>query len=145
MSEEKAGQTSEERSKKRFRIPRQPAAFLAILLMEGAVAFGLLISLSYVSFQMRFSADIIRAWLLLLYVVPCLLGGLMVRRVKLRPPLPWGIGAGAAFYGGLVLLSALQEMVLPGTELLLLCLSGAVMGVFITKKRRSDKKSDGNE
>lgn len=133
---------AEEQPKKKVQMPRWIAAFLGILLIECVLAAALLLSMTYVAFRMRLSTEMIRAGITILYALPCFVGGFFVRRLKLEPPLLWGAGVGAAYYGVLLAVSvAVAGQMMSGWEVPVLCVASAFVGLFIRKKRRMERKS----
>ena len=61
--------------------------FFGCWLLTVALAVGMFLFWIYLSFEMRLSAEVIRAGLMVLYILPCFLGARMVR----RSCLPWKI------------------------------------------------------
>ncbi|MCH5333828.1 MAG: TIGR04086 family membrane protein [Agathobacter sp.] len=133
---------TEEQPKKKVQAPRWIAAFLGILFMECALAAALLLSMTYAAFRLRLSAEMIRAGIVVVYALPCLVGGFLVRWLKLEPSLLWGVGAGAAYYGVLLAVSAAATgQMMSGWEIPILCVASALAGLFLRKKRRIERKS----
>lgn len=133
---------AEEQPKKKVQAPRWIAAFLGILLIECALAAALLLSMTYVAFRLRLSTEMIRAGITMLYALPCLVGGFFVHRLKLEPHLLWGAGVGAAYYGVLLAVSAaVVGQMMSGWEVPVLCVASALIGLFIRKKCRIERKS----
>ena len=56
--------------------------FFGCWLLTVALAVGMFLFWIYLSFEMRLSAEVIRAGLMVLYILPCFLGARMVRRRK---------------------------------------------------------------
>lgn len=133
---------TEEQPKKKVQAPRWIAAFLGILFMECALAAALLLSMTYAAFRLRLSAEMIRAGIVVVYALPCLVGGFLVRWLKLEPSLLWGVGAGASYYGVLLAVSAAATgQMMSGWEIPILCVASALAGLFLRKKRRIERKS----
>ncbi len=123
--------------KKKFRMPKWIVAFLGILLIECALTFVLLPALAYAAFCLRLSTEMVRAGITLLYALPCLVGGLLVRRFQLEPSLLWSAAVGAAYYGVLLAVSAAAAgQAMAGWEVPILCVASAFIGFFLRKKRR---------
>ncbi|MCM1107102.1 MAG: TIGR04086 family membrane protein [Blautia sp.] len=142
MSEDRVEQGKEqeqgekERPPRKLRLPKRLMAFLGILLSECAAAAGLLLLFACIAFRLRLSTEVIRAGLTALYLLPCLLGGCLVRWGKLSPALLWGIGVGAAFYGVLLVMSVLlQAGAAIGGGIPVLCLAGGAAPVLLKGKK----------
>ena len=73
-----------------------------------------------------------------LYIIPCLIGGRMIRRLGFTPALVWGAGLGAAFYAVLLVISWLEAEMQLGTARtteLILCMASGVLGTLSRKKQ----------
>ena len=82
--------------------------FFGCWLLTVALAVGMFLFWIYLSFEMRLSAEVIRAGLMVLYILPCFLGARMVRRSCLPWKIFWGAFLGIAYYALLFVLSFLQ-------------------------------------
>lgn len=116
-----------------------PVLKLAVSLCAAcAVAAGLLFLLAWVSFRMRFSADVVRAGIFGLYVVPCLAGGRITKGWGLSPAPLWGAVLGAAYYGVLLAVSLFFAPDLQEAKVALtvpvLCIVSALLGSLMGKK-----------
>lgn len=154
-SKEKQGgpsEAGEQRDGQRERKPYKPGPImhlLAALVAACAACAGLLFLLTFASYRIRLSADVVRAGILGLYVLPCLIGGRMVSAFRLSPAPVWGILLGAAYYGVLLVVS----WVLAGSgqhagevDLLVpaLCTAGGLVGSLIGGKREKASQTSGN-
>ena len=54
--------------------------FLAVAVLVVMLAAGWFLLWAYVSYNLRLSTDVIRAGLVLLYILPCWIGGRVLRR-----------------------------------------------------------------
>lgn len=86
--------------------------FLGCWLLTVALAAGIFLLWIYVSFEMRLSAQVIRAGLMAVYILPCFLGARMIRRSCLPGKIFWGAFLGLAYYALLILLSFLWRKTL---------------------------------
>ena len=83
--------------------------FLAVLLFSGLIAAGLLVLWAWISYRARYSVSVIRSGLTLIYILPCLLGGRLLRITR-KPGLPlWGALLGCSFFGLLCLCTFLAQ------------------------------------
>lgn len=138
MDEERIEEQEQEPQEKKPYRPGPVLKFVVSLLLACLFAAGLLVLLAWVSFQMRFSADIVRAGIMALYVVPCLIGGRMIKCWKLKPAPLWGVGLGMAYYAVLAAVSWTQAgMKEPafGLTVPLLCAAGGVLGSLAGRKK----------
>lgn len=145
MNEERMGsETMEQREEpggqpgKRRRPAKTAAGFLLALFLTCAAAAGLLLLLAWVSYEMRFSAEVVRAGIMGLYVLPCLFGGRILKGLRMRPAPLWGAGLGVSFYGVLFALSwiqaGLQAELSVGLLTPVLCAAGGLLGSLMGKK-----------
>lgn len=122
------------------------SAFLTAVFLECALCAGLLLILATVSFRMRFSTEVVRMGITVLYSLPCLLGGRWIRFMKCRPVLMWGAAVGGGFYGILFVISRIlmEEGTEPSVSLgiPILCVLSSVAGAWIGKNKDMDRKSD---
>ena len=54
--------------------------FLAVAVLTIVLAAGYFLLWAYLSYELRLSAEVIRAGLVLLYIIPCWIGGRVLRR-----------------------------------------------------------------
>ena len=124
--------------------PYKPGAgmkFCGVLLAVCFVTTGLFFLLAWVSYRVRFSTEIIRMGITGMYIVPCMIGGRIIRRMGFTPAMVWGAGLGAAFYSVLLVISWLEagmQLETVRTIKLILCVASRLIG---TKKK---KKQVGN-
>jgi putative membrane protein (TIGR04086 family) len=139
--EQKEKKTNSKKKKTKHRSFGWIFAGLLLLVLLTAAAFFLL--WAWVSYHMRFSAEVIRAGLLSLYILPCLLGGKILTHTRCAKPLLWGAGLGIAFALllslGAAAFSYFMEGVLPEPDLTgafppLLCILSGVIGAIRRKK-----------
>lgn len=144
MDEERLeGQEQEQAKKKPYR-PGSVLKFVVSLLFVCLVAVGLLMLLAWVSFQMRFSAEVVRAGIMGLYIVPGLIGGRIIKGWKLKPAPAWGAGLGAAYYGVLLAVSwgvasmnaAGTNPVQTGLTVPVLCVASGLLGSLLGRKKQ---------
>ena len=72
--------------------------FLAVAVLVVMLAAGWFLLWAYVSYNLRLSADVIRAGLVLLYILPCWIGGRVLRRCMQRYAVIYGAVLGTVFY-----------------------------------------------
>lgn len=90
--------------------------FLAAAVFVIALAAGYFLLWAYVSYELRLSAEVIRAGLVLLYILPCWIGGRVLRRcVPGRAPI-YGAGIGVLLYALLLGLHAAEGTVIEITQ-----------------------------
>lgn len=141
MDEERieAQEQEQEPAKKKPYRPGAVLKFAVSLLAACLSAAGLLVLLSWVSYQMRFSAELVRAGIMGLYVLPCLIGGRMIRCWKLRPAPLWSAGLGMAYYAVLFAVSwaqaGMREPEAPGLIVPVLCVVSGLLGGLAGRKK----------
>lgn len=112
--------------------------FCGVLLAVCFVTTGLFFLLAWVSYQVRFSTEVIRMGITGLYIVPCLIGGRIIRRMGFTPAMVWGAGLGTAFYALLLVISWLEAEMQLGTARtteLILCVASGLLGTLSRKKQ----------
>jgi putative membrane protein (TIGR04086 family) len=121
--------------------------FAGIVLLTLVVTAAGFLFWAWVSYRMRFSAEVIRAGLLSLYILPCLFGGKMLSGTRCGKPLLWGAALGLIFslflFMGSVAASFFMEGVLPEPDQtwvlpLLLCVLSGMFGALWRKKTASN-------
>lgn len=121
--------------------PYKPGAgmkFCGVLLAVCFVTAGLFFLLAWVSYRVRFSTEIIRMGITGMYIVPCMIGGRIIRRMGFAPAMVWGAGLGAAFYALLLVISWLEAEMQLGTARtteLILCVASGLLGTLSRKKQ----------
>lgn len=115
--------------------------FFAVFLFTALIAAGLLVLWAWICYNMRFSVSVIRAGLTSLYILPCLLGGRLLRLTR-QPGLPlWGGALGIAVFGLLCLCTFFSQggqfdfEELSVTIPLMCVLSGAAGTIRIRKQK----------
>ena len=83
--------TQEAENKEGVKKSRFGWKFFAVFLFTCLLAVVLLVLWAWISYNVRFSVSVIRAGLTLIYILPCLLGGRMLR-VTRHPGLPLQAG-----------------------------------------------------
>ena len=97
--------------------------FLAVCLLTGLF----LVLWAWISYHMRFSAEVIRAGLMAGYILPCFIGGKLFGRLHCEKAALLGAGLGGLFFLLVLLLAAETSVHWP---ILLLCVgSGALGGI----------------
>ena len=112
--------------------------FCGVLLAVCFVTAGLFFLLAWVSYQVRFSTEVIRMGITGLYIVPCLIGGRIIRRMGFTPAMVWGAGLGVAFYAVLLVISWLEagmQLETVRTMELILCVASGLLGTLSRKKQ----------
>ena len=112
--------------------------FCGVLLAVCFVTTGLFFLLAWVSYRVRFSTEIIRMGITGMYIVPCMIGGRIIRRMGFTPAMVWGAGLGAAFYALLLVISWLEAEMQLGTARtteLILCVASGLLGTLSRKKQ----------
>ena len=103
-------------------------------LLTVALAAGMFLLWFYLSFEMRLSAQVIRAGLMAVYILPCFLGARMIRRSCLPGKIFWGTFLGIAYYALLILLSFLWRKTLDIEQLQLtiplMCILSGIAGAL---------------
>ena len=121
--------------------PYKPGAgmkFCGVLLAACFVTAGLFFLLAWVSYRVRFSTEIFRMGITGMYIVPCLIGGRIIRRMGFTPAMVWGAGLGTAFYALLLVISWLEAEMQLGTARtteLILCVASGLLGTLSRKKQ----------
>ena len=72
--------------------------FLAVAVLTIVLAAGYFLLWAYLSYELRLSAEVIRAGLVLLYIIPCWIGGRVLRRCMQRYAVIYGAVLGTVFY-----------------------------------------------
>lgn len=146
MDEERLEAEAGEQQPKRARRYRTPLKFCAVLLVTCALAAGLLWLLAWVCFRMRFSSEVIRAGIMGLYVIPCLIGGRVIKKLGFLPAIVWGMGLGVAFYGVLFALSWLTQGMRFSNSVSLtvpiLCVASGLLGTLLGRRKRKTLPED---
>lgn len=119
--------------------------FILILAFSCLCATGLLGLWAWVCYQMHYSVSVIRAGLMMIYILPCLFGGRLLRVWK-RSRLPlWGALLGSCFFGLLCLCSFLEqgeaEWKTVDVAALFMCLLSGIAGTIrIRKSKRKQNR-----
>lgn len=132
MQKSKENNTEKEHSQKRTQ--GYAIRFFGCWLLTVALAAGMFLLWIYLSFEMRLSAQLIRAGLMAVYILPCFLGARMIRRSCLPGKIFWGAFLGIAYYALLILLSFLWRKTLDIEQLQmtipLMCILSGIAGAL---------------
>lgn len=115
--------------------------FLAALLVTAVFAAGWFLLWAYVSYELRLSTEVIRAGLVLFYILPCLGGGRLLRRCVPKWAGWYGAALGMLYYAILLAIAAVEgeEIVFAQTDAICgaLCVASGIIGTirFRNKKR----------
>lgn len=138
MCEERMEPETGEKPEQKTYKPGAGMKFCGVLLAVCFVTTGLFFLLAWVSYQVRFSTEVIRMGITGLYIVPCLIGGRIIRRMGFTPAMVWGAGLGTAFYALLLVISWLEAEMQLGTARtteLILCVASGLLGTLSRKKQ----------
>ena len=93
---------------------------------------------AYVSYNLRLSADVIRAGLVLLYILPCWIGGRVLRRCMQRYAVIYGAVLGAVFYTILLVLTVTDSGAVQMTQTHVMnaciCVLSGIVGTIRLKR-----------
>ena len=132
MQKSKENNTEKEHSQKRTQ--GYAIRFFGCWLLTVALAAGMFLLWIYLSFEMRLSAQLIRAGLMAVYILPCFLGARMIRASCLPGKIFWGAFLGIAYYALLILLSFLWRKTLDIEQLQmtipLMCILSGIAGTL---------------
>lgn len=139
MQKSKENNTEKEHPRKRTQ--GYAIRFFGCWLLTVALAAGMFLLWIYLSFEMRLSAQVIRAGLMAVYILPCFLGARMIRRSCLPGKIFWGAFLGLAYYALLILLSFLWRKTLDIEQLQLtiplMCVLSGIAGALRFRKNTS--------
>ena len=138
MCEERMEPETGEKPEQKTYKPGAGMKFCGVLLAVCFVTAGLFFLLAWVSYRVRFSTEIIRMGITGMYIVPCMIGGRIIRRMGFTPAMVWGAGLGAAFYALLLVISWLEAEMQLGTVRtteLILCVASGLLGTLPRKKQ----------
>lgn len=138
MCEERMEPGAGEKPEQKTYKPGAGMKFCGVLLAVCFVTTGLFFLLAWVSYRVRFSTEIIRMGITGMYIVPCMIGGRIIRRMGFSPAMVWGAGLGAAFYALLLVISWLEAEMQLGTARtteLILCVASGLLGTLSRKKQ----------
>ncbi len=139
MQKSKENNTEKEHPRKRTQ--GYAIRFFGCWLLTVALAAGMFLLWIYLSFEMRLSAQVIRAGLMAVYILPCFLGARMIRRSCLPGKIFWGAFLGIAYYALLILLSFLWRKTLDIEQLQLtiplMCVLSGIAGALRFRKNTS--------
>lgn len=81
--------------------------FTGVFLFTCILAAGLFLLWTWISYNRRYSAELIRAGLVLVYIIPCLLGGRLIGFLADGKGPLWGAALGCCFFAAVLVLSVL--------------------------------------
>lgn len=113
--------------------------FLGIFLLTALMAAALFLFWAWISYRMRFSTEVIRVGLTLLYILPCLFGGRLIRGNKGFEALLWGALIGICYFGLILLISigrsgGTADFKTIGLSIPLMCVLSGIAGALRLKK-----------
>ena len=116
--------------------PNCVGRFLAVAVLVVMLAAGWFLLLAYVSYNL--SADVIRAGLVLLYILPCWIGGRVLRRCMQRYAVIYGAVLGTVFYTILLALTATDSGAVQMTQTHVMnaciCVLSGIVGTIRLKR-----------
>lgn len=117
--------------------------FLAVAVLTLVLAAGYFLLWAYISYELRLSAEVIRAGLVLLYMIPCWIGGRVLRRCMQERALGCGAVLGVLLYALLIGLHMVEGETITFTRThavnCMLCVLSGVAGTLRFRSRRSDE------
>lgn len=117
--------------------------FLAVAVLTIVLAAGYFLLWAYISYELRLSAEVIRAGLVLLYMIPCWIGGRVLRRCMQERALGCGAVLGVLLYALLIGLHMADGETITFTRThavnCMLCVLSGVAGTLRFRSRRSDE------
>lgn len=118
--------------------PNCVGRFLAVAVLVVMLAAGWFLFWAYVSYNLRLSADVIRAGLVLLYILPCWIGGRVLRRCMQRYAVIYGAVLGAVFYTILLALTVTDSGAVQMTQTHVMnaciCVLSGIVGIIRLKR-----------
>lgn len=138
MCEERMEPETGEKPEQKTYKPGAGMKFCGVLLAVCFVTAGLFFLLAWVSYRVRFSTEVIRMGITGMYIVPCMIGGRIIRRMGFTPAMVWGAGLGASFYSVLLVISWLEagmQLETVRTMELILCVASGLLGTLSRKKQ----------
>lgn len=117
--------------------------FLTVAVLTLVLAAGYFLLWAYISYELRLSAEVIRAGLVLLYMIPCWIGGRVLRRCMQERALGCGAVLGVLLYALLIGLHMVEGETITFTRThavnCMLCVLSGVAGTLRFRSRRSDE------
>lgn len=115
--------------------------FAAVAVFTIALAAGYFLLWAYISYELRLSAEVIRAGLVLLYMIPCWIGGRVLRRCMHGRALGYGAVFGVLLYALLIGLHMAEGETITFTQThvinCMLCVLSSVVGTLRFRNRNS--------
>ena len=139
MQEEKM-ENDEEKVKK-----RNGAKFAGAFLVTCMMAASFFILWAWISYEKKLSAEVIRAGLTVIYFLPCMIGGKIVKRIYGSTAWVIALLLGTLFFGLLYVCSLFQRQEMPGFSndmipVLFLSMAGALSGAVSSRKSSQEPK-----
>lgn len=117
--------------------------FVAVAVFTIALAAGYFLLWAYISYELRLSAEVIRAGLVLLYMIPCWIGGRVLRRCMHERALGCGAVLGVLLYALLIGLHMAEGETITFTRThavnCMLCVLSGVAGTLRFCSHKPDK------
>lgn len=117
--------------------------FLTVVVLTIVLAAGYFLLWAYISYELRLSAEVIRAGFVLLYMIPCWIGGRVLRRCMQERALGCGAVLGVLLYALLIGLHMADGETITFTRThavnCMLCVLSGVAGTLRFRSRRSDE------
>ena len=125
------------------RKPNHTGRFFAVAVLTIALAAGYFLFWAYVSYELRFSVEVIRAGIVLLYILPCWIGGRVLRRCMPGRALGCGAGIGVLLYALLIGLHMAEGETITFTQTHVvncaLCVLSGIAGTLRFRSRKPDE------
>ena len=117
--------------------------FLTVAVLTLVLAAGYFLLWAYISYELRLSAEVIRAGLVLLYMIPCWIGGRVLRRCMHGRALGYGAVLGVLLYALLIGLHMAEGETITFTRIhavnCMLCVLSGVVGTLRFCSRKPDE------
>ena len=117
--------------------------FVAVAVFTIALAAGYFLLWAYISYELRLSTEVIRAGLVLLYMIPCWIGGRVLRRCMHGRALGYGAVLGVLLYALLIGLHMAEGETITFTRTHavngMLCVLSGVVGTLRFCSRKPDE------
>lgn len=118
--------------------------YVLALLFTCLSAAGLFLLWAWVSYNKRYSAEFIRAGLVLVYIVPCLLGGRMLGAMAKRNVFLPGAALGACYFAAVLLFSYVikgADVQASAAPFILCTISGAAGTLRLHRRKEKEQES----
>ncbi len=118
--------------------------FVLAFLFTCLAAAGLFLLWAWISYNKRYSAEFIRAGLVLVYIIPCLLGGRMLGAMAKRNVFLPGALLGACYFAAVLLFSYVikgADVQAAAAPLILCTISGAAGTLRLHRRKEKEQES----